>query len=520
MNATTPRQSIRLGDQLSLPLIALWQQKSRTLLTTLGVVFGSFVLAASLSIGQGVQDTIDAISRRSDMLRTIVVSPEWRPAESKVNSMPVSGDMSEAKRQRIRQALAEHERRYNYQNTVEPLTRSRLAELQAFAHVAVAVPLLQLGGQAILDGRDERTGLATARPDDEACTRRLVAGRMFHAADESAVVVSEFLLYQLGIADDDDVARAVGRYLRIEFRIQAPHPGLVVHLVKSDDSFATRAEQTALDKVTKNLPGVLDQLDLTAAEIELLNKAISQEAAPPFVYAAELPIVGVVRMPTDDDQRGLWEPLAVRNDCIVPYETAMNLADDAFGPEKWDIGQVIVIVDDEEHTRAVYDRIKETGLSVFAPLDEIDRQRLTYLLIFGGMTCVAAVALLVSALGIANTMLMGVLERTREIGIMKAVGAAPGQLICVFLIEGALIGLVGGTLGLIAAWGASYPGEAWIRGMVAGKYPYELEDSLFVFPVWLVTAVLAFAIVVTTLAAVYPARRAAQIDPVAALRHE
>ena len=143
-----------------------------------------------------------------------------------------------------------------------------------------------------------------------------------------------------------------------------------------------------------------------------------------------------------------------------------------------------------------------------------------YLLIFSAMTIVAAVALLVAALGIANTMLMSVLERTREVGIMKAVGAGNGHVQLIFLVEGAIIGLVGGTLGLLLGWAASIPGDRWARDMVQRDMRIELKESLFVFPLWLLLAVVAFAVVVTTLAAVYPARRAAKVNPVMALRHE
>ena len=70
---------MRLTDSLILPVAALWQQKLRTLLTTLGVVFGAFVLAASLSIGEGVQETIDRESHRSEVSRRIEVFPKWKP---------------------------------------------------------------------------------------------------------------------------------------------------------------------------------------------------------------------------------------------------------------------------------------------------------------------------------------------------------------------------------------------------------------------------------------------------------
>ena len=68
---------MRSADLVGLALSALWQQKARTLLTTLGVLFGSFVLAASLSVGQGVRETIGRESRRSDYLRRVDVRPGW-----------------------------------------------------------------------------------------------------------------------------------------------------------------------------------------------------------------------------------------------------------------------------------------------------------------------------------------------------------------------------------------------------------------------------------------------------------
>jgi putative ABC transport system permease protein len=179
-----------------------------------------------------------------------------------------------------------------------------------------------------------------------------------------------------------------------------------------------------------------------------------------------------------------------------------------------------VLVDRDANVESVLADIHKMGLSAFAFLENVKHERLMYLLIFACMTCIAAVALLVAAMGIANTMLMSVLERMREIGIMKAVGASNGQLQLVFVVEGALIGLVGGGIGLLLAVASAYPGDAWVRGMVNRDIKIELKEPIFVFPAWLCLSVLVFAVVTTTLAAVYPARRAALVDPVTALRHE
>jgi putative ABC transport system permease protein len=515
---------VRVLDMLSLPVAALWQQKSRTLLTTLGVVFGSFVLAASLSIGEGVQDTIERESRKSDMLRKITVYPEWHasPEELYKEEVRIEGKMSDAKRERLRKALVEYKARFRLNRPRVGLTPERLQAIAALSNVEAVVPVMWQSGFALLNDKAEAADIAAARPDDIACRNRIVAGRFFENSSERAAVLSEFLLYRMGITDDAEVERIVGKTLRLEIRMAPREGGIGIYLIKPNGGVSTRDETTALDKIKQQLPDLLDKLSLTAEEMAALRTAIEvKPSEATTIIAEEFKIAGVVRMITAEEvERQPWDPLRVDGDLILPFQTAADLYFRQTGHAQQGVHQAVVVVDHERNTIDVFQQIKDMGLSGHAALEHVEQQRMMYLLIFGGMTCVAAVALLVAALGIANTMLMSVLERTREIGIMKAVGAAGGQLQFIFLLEGALIGLVGGGLGMLLAWAASFPGDAWVRSMVSRDLKIDLKQSIFVFPPWVIITVLLFAVVVTTLAAVYPARRAAKVDPVAALRHE
>jgi putative ABC transport system permease protein len=118
---------------------------------------------------------------------------------------------------------------------------------------------------------------------------------------------------------------------------------------------------------------------------------------------------------------------------------------------------------------------------------------------------IAAVSLSVAGIGIMNLMLVSVSERTREVGLLKAVGAGNGQILAVFLAEAILIASMGGLLGLSLGW-------ASIRILVL-LYPAFPAAT----PVWAVVAALATAVCLGALFGVLPARRAARLDPVAAL---
>ncbi len=511
-------------DLLRFPLAALGRQKLRTSLTTLGVVFGAFVLAASLSIDEGVQRTIERESNKGDVARKITVSSHRRTVEDKnkrAEEVEVAGRMAPERRERIRKVLAQRDRNGGPVEQVN-LTPARLESLSRIPHVRRMVPIVQGGVVAILGNRPEEASVSSGAGEAPEFRERIVVGRAFDTDDERSVLLSEMFAYRIGLVDDADLEQVIGKPLRVEIRGQEAGPSFYVSLADRTKADGSRAEQSALRQLAWQLPGMLDQFSLTGEEIAALKRAVrpAPAAVDPVAVAADFRVVGIFRDMTDDESKEAWSRFPAETDLVLPRRTAVDLAFRDPARREQGIDQAVLFVDDIRNVKEVEDKVKDLGLWPRSAHDFIERQRLTYLLIFGGMTCVAGVALLVSSLGIANTMLMSVLERRREIGIMKAVGASDRQLQAIFVIEGGLIGLVGGALGLLLAWSISFPGDGWVRSMVHRDMNIELSGSIFAFPSWIGTTVVLSTVCVTIAAALYPARHAARVDPVTALRHD
>jgi putative ABC transport system permease protein len=140
-------------------------------------------------------------------------------------------------------------------------------------------------------------------------------------------------------------------------------------------------------------------------------------------------------------------------------------------------------------------------------------------LVFDAMVGVIGfIAMVVASLGIVNTMVMSILERTREIGILKSLGAEDGQIRQLFLVETALIGLIGSLLGLLLGWVISRIASVVVKRIMTAQEVPPLD--LFHLPFLLVLGAIAFGIGVSLAAGLYPAARAARVDPVQALRRE
>ena len=135
------------------------------------------------------------------------------------------------------------------------------------------------------------------------------------------------------------------------------------------------------------------------------------------------------------------------------------------------------------------------------------------------LALIASVALIVAMIGIANTMIMAIYERTREIGVLRALGASAGEIRRLFMIEAGFIGLIGGIFGLLGGWLAGVVLNQAIVWFLHSR-DVTVEGKFFVVSLALALGTVAFATVIGTLAGVLPARRAAKLDPLVALRHE
>ena len=187
-------------------------------------------------------------------------------------------------------------------------------------------------------------------------------------------------------------------------------------------------------------------------------------------------------------------------------------------PGKANYQSLTVRVTGPSAVKDVEDAIKGMGYSTFSLLDATDNLRIVFAVFDLLLGIFGSLALVVASLGIINTLVMAILERRREIGVLKALGAADRDIRRLFFVEAGVMGLLGGIFGVALGWTIG-------RAMNFGANLYLHRRSLpatnlATVPWWLVAAAIAFSVGVSLAAGIYPASRAAQLDPVEALRYE
>lgn len=179
--------------------------------------------------------------------------------------------------------------------------------------------------------------------------------------------------------------------------------------------------------------------------------------------------------------------------------------------------KLLVYTDSMDHVTDLQTLISGMGYSASSDAEWIqsNQKQMGYIqLVLGG---IGAVSLLVAAIGIANTMMMSIYERTKEIGIMKVLGCDMYNIQGMFLIEAGCIGFIGGVVGLIISGILS-----WVINIAAASMgdAMGLSGQISYIPVWLAALSLVFAVLVGMLAGFFPSLRAMKLSPLAAIRNE
>ena len=237
-----------------------------------------------------------------------------------------------------------------------------------------------------------------------------------------------------------------------------------------------------------------------------------------------------------DEQRftvvGVLEPVGlvtgrdINFDVYIPIETARARFGDqrtlAGGnvAERVEISEVIIRVPEPSQVETIADKVRrviEVGhpqddVQIIVPLELIKQEARTQLLFTILMIVIASLSLIVGGIGIMNIMLASVTERTREIGVRRAMGATRKHIIAQFIVETTTLSVIGGILGVLAGLAL-----AGIAAIVATYFPF-VETPIPV--AWSMIVGFVAAVVVGLLAGLYPAIRAAWQDPIVALRHD
>lgn len=172
--------------------------------------------------------------------------------------------------------------------------------------------------------------------------------------------------------------------------------------------------------------------------------------------------------------------------------------------------------DDMDNVEELSNTIRSMGYNVSSNIEYINAMKSQFAMVQAVLGGIGAVSLLVAAIGIANTMLMSIYERTKEIGVMKVIGCSLRNIGEMFLLEAGFIGLAGGLIGNILSLLMS----AGINAVVSGSGMVSGGAGISYIPPWLMLLSMGFAVLVGMTAGFFPAMRAMKLSPLAAIRSE
>lgn len=442
---------------------SLRSAKTRTILTSLAIAVGAFTLTLTLAAGNGIRDYTDRlVANNFDPAESIVGrdkeienngAPDSVPKEydESVANLTVGGDGSAMQ--------------------LKQVTDKDIDELRRLSFVEQVRPNYQLSARYITR-EDQKRYTVAVQAYNPGQKPELVTGELPASGDVAVgeVVLPDAYLSLLGFTDASD---AVGK--TVALNVSRP--------------FATSSIE---DLIGQAQQGVAPEIPNKTVALKV--RAVAKRST------TSLSVTGLPVMLSGEDARSLYDYTAANTPNYGKYIYAyvrvkggadQAVAEDAKAKLK-DMGYFVQTSQDIQKTITQFVNILQILVGVF-----------------GVITVIASI------FGIVNTMYISVLERTREIGLMKALGMSGRDVSWLFRIEAAWIGFLGGLIGAVAAFilGASL--NPWLSKMLDLG-----SNSILVFDIVQIAALISVLIIVAIIAGWFPSRKAAKLDPIEALRTE
>lgn len=269
------------------------------------------------------------------------------------------------------------------------------------------------------------------------------------------------------------------------------------------------------------------EIEMPHYEGDLLGKEItydlgSYETTELYGEPIQLKIVGVAKAPAKDF---MFDSNLYADASIIPeLEAIYDRHKPEEGADPLFNSNLNIYADELQNVKGITNALKDEGYSVYSISEELEQIDVFFLALKAGLIFVGTIAILISSIGIFNTMTMAVTERTREIGVMKALGAKPKLIQRLFLLESAWIGIIGTVIAVILSYAISILANyilPLIVGAALGEEDFnELNVTFSIIPWQLVVIASAISISVAMISGWRPARKATQIDVIDALRRE
>lgn len=451
---------MKLGDMARQGIKNLLRHRGRTMLTVLGVIVGCCSVVIMISIGIGMRLSSEATLAQMGDLSKITVNTAGGAEAKKLDDAAVS-------------------------------------MIRSIEHAQTVIPKIQYSSDVTLyagDGNRYQADYVSIIGEDLSLAEKegyQLSEGDWEALKNGEVLVGEQLAYAFKDTKRPEGHNQIDRYAYYDWE---------------HDSY-------------DNLPD--SYVDFSKDTITLLLGSVT-EGQPDTRVSKELKVGGVLK---EDWSKGF----ETSEGLIMDVKTLQNLIEEnarksGQKSKKQEYSQIIVLADNISNVEFVEKEIKKLGFqtssmeSIRKPMEQ-DMQQKQMLL-----GCVGAVSLFVAALGIANTMIMAITERFREIGVMKALGCFLKDIRRMFLLEAGCIGLAGGLIGIGLSYLISFiMNSAGTGAMFSGEYDY-LEGAasmdMSVIPWWLAAFAIAFSVLVGVLAGLYPSQKAVRISVLEAIKHE